>query len=256
MKGPSYLRVKRQVNEPDAMSFRVASTLIAMTAILSVVLIVSNIAALKIWQLKFPYPAQIWPIKRFDWLCLPVDAGILLFPISYAVGDLLMNIYGRKIADLVALWSAILSMTTAVILWIAKVILPDYPGADNSAFVVAQDAMGRIFLASVVGFLASQVLNNYVFAQMRAKEEPANEELSANFRRRAIISSVIARIADVVIFETLAFFGKLPLMEFLRQMAFAYVAGVIIELVISRLTARIAKKLRIFLQYEDGKDLR
>ncbi len=228
------LGIGDRLRDPDPMNSRVTGVLIAMTATLSVVLIVSNLAALKIWTLA----------------SIPVDAGILLFPISYIVGDLLVNIYGLKVANLVAAWSALLAVMSTGVLWVAKTILPGYPGADNMAFMVVQATLGRIFLASVAGFLLSQILNNRVFVLMRLRSEQVD-----NFRRRAIISSAVARIADVAVFEILAFLGKLSLGEFLTQALFAYFAGVVIELAVSGLTTRLAEKLDRALNYSDGHDL-
>lgn len=243
------LGFRENIRDPDPMNYQVATILVAMTAILSAVLVISNLAALKIWRVPILTITQLWPIKCHFLIDIPVDAGILLFPISYIVGDLLVNIYGLKIANLVAVWSALLAVLAVMIFWIAKTFLPDYPGADNTAFLTVQGAAGRIFLASVAGFLASQILNNHVFVLLRNGKMPTHD-----FKDRAIVSSLIARVLDVVIFEVLAFIGKLSLGEFVRQVVFAYVAGVLIELAVSRFTAFLAKKFDAYLQYNDGHD--
>lgn len=182
--------------------------LVFLSIIMGGTLFMSNLAALKIW----------------NFFGIPVDAGILLFPISYIVGDLLVEFYKQKVADYVATCAAIFAVIASGIMLVAK-ILPDYPDADNTAFSVVQSATGRIFLASVAGFIASQLLNNHVFMKIRKN--------MAGYRLASLASSGVARIADIAIFETLAFFGKLSLTEFLIQASFAYLAGMILEAILS-----------------------
>lgn len=123
-------------SELEKMSLPVVKMLIFLSVAMGVTLFASNLAALKIW----------------NFFGIPVDAGILLFPVSYIVGDLLVAFYGEKIANHVAIDTAIFAVIAAALLWVARVLLPDYPGADNTAFLTIQSATGRIFLASVAGF--------------------------------------------------------------------------------------------------------
>ena len=229
--------------DPEEMTFPVIRVLVLFSTALGVTLLASNLAALKVWNL----------------FGIPVDAGIFMFPITYVIGDLLVNIYGQKLANLVAIYCSIFAVVVACIMLFAKVVLPDFPGVDNSAFDIIQGATGRIFLASVVGFLASQITNNDVFARVRARQKTdelyANEDSQSDFKWRAFISSAIARFSDSLLFETLAFVGRVSLRDFIKQAMFAYVAGILIELVLLKFTAYLACKLRYNLQYEDGKNI-
>lgn len=228
--------------DPEEMSFPVIKILVLFSTALGVTLLASNLAALKMWN-----------------LCgIPVDAGIFLFPISYVVGDLLVNIYGQKLANLVAVFCSLFAVIVAILMLFAKVILPDFPGVDNEAFNIVQGATGRIFLASVAGFLVSQITNNSIFARIRAAQQ--NVELlrggdnDSGFKWRAFISSVVARFPDSLLFETLAFIGRVSMIDFIKQATFAYVAGIIVELALLRFTAALASRLRCELQYENGEN--
>lgn len=220
---------------PEEMSFPVARTLIILSTVMAITLIASNLAALKIW----------------DFLSIPVDGGIWLFPISYAVGDLLVDIYGKKVANLVAVSVSAMALVTAATLWFVKFVLPDFAGVDNGAFVVVQSATGRIFLASVAGFLVSQLVNNSVFVKIR--KNTIDDTGIHEFRKREIVSSAIARVPDSLIFETLAFFGRVSLAEFFSQTFFALLMGIIIETMFSGVVAKQAVRLRYNLKYSDGK---
>lgn len=221
--------------EPEEMSFPVAKTLAFFSVALGIILLASNLAALKVWNL----------------FGIPVDAGIWLFPIAYIVGDLLVEIFGQKVANLVSLYCSLFAVLVAIILVFAKVALADFPGVDNSAFNIIQSATGRIFLASVAGFLIGQVINNGVFAAIRAKQSDKN----IRFVKRALLSSVVAHIFDSLVFETLAFWGRVSPGDFLLQIIFAYLAGLALEIILSPITAILARRLRNNLKYSDGKKL-
>ena len=224
----------KQAN-PEEMTFPVAKVLGFFCVALATILLASNLAALKVWNL----------------FGIPFDAGILLFPIAYIVGDLLVDIFGQKIANLVSLYCSIFAVFIVVILGFAKVALADFPGVDNSAFNIVQGATGRVFLASVVGFLAGQFVNNGVFVKIRAKQINKN----VGFIKRALLSSVVAHFFDSLAFETLAFLGRVPFSDFLLQIAFAYFAGLALEVILSPITAILAQRLRTRLKYSDGKIL-
>ena len=228
------------------MSFAVAQALILLATTLSISLIISNLLALKIWNLAG----------------IPVDAGILAFPISYVAGDLLVEIYGQKLADRIATFSAGFALILAALVNLAG-LLPDFPGANNSGFTVLRLSLGRIFIASVVAFLLSQWCNNYFFDQIRHRWHRWHREITPTeaptfwrtFAKRALVSSSLAHLVDSLVFECLAFYGKLPLQEFLVQAGFAYVAGFALEILFFPVTYALANSLRQRLAYSDGHHL-
>lgn len=228
------LGIGREQANPEEMAFPLIKVLVLFAVALGVTLLASNLAALKVWNL----------------FGIPVDAGIWLFPLAYIVGDLLVEIYGQKLANLVSVYCTVFAVIVAAVLLFAKVVLPDFPGVDNGAFEIIQDATGRIFLASVAGFLAGQLINNGIFAAIRVKQKA-----NSGFIKRALLSSAVAHVFDSLIFETLAFVGRVSFGDFLAQMIFAYVAGILLEIILSPLTAMLAQRLRENLRYSDGKKL-
>lgn len=249
----NFFGIGDETPEPEDMPISAVKMLILLSVAMAVTIIISNMAALKIWELKIPYPTALFPIKEWEILAiLPVDAGVWLFPITYLIGDLLVNTFGQKIANLVAVYVSAFTVVAAGILWLARYTLPDFPGADNSAFEIIQSATGRIFLASIVGFLAGQLVNNFWFTRIR--ECQTDEDDGRKVRARALISSTPAHLIDSVLFETLAFLGRLPLDKFVTQIIFAFIVGIVIEGLVSwKLTPYTALKLQRKLQYSNGK---
>lgn len=255
---------------PGYMSYDVAKWLVCLSVALGVTLIVSNLAALKIWKITLPItiPSANWLTKTFHWVDIPVDAGILLFPFSYIIGDLLVAVFGKRLANIASFAATIMGLVTVAILYGVK-LLPDYPGVDNTAFNVVQNATGRIFLASVIGFAISQPVNNLVFDEIKCRAEAkfanrryTDEEIQTEraksddtFQKKEIISSLIARLFDVIPFEIIAFLGILSFSEFVKQVIFAYVAGCLLEFILSFLNKHLANALKGRLMYYGGEDL-
>lgn len=193
--------------------------------------------------------------------------GFFLFPISYIVGDLLVAIYGQRLANLASLWAAIAAGVVMLIFWGIN-FLPAYPGTDSESFAVVQGATGRVFFASVVGFLVSQFLDHFVFVNIKKLFKHSDEDSwdatcdtaenlrdDDHFSLRAFISSCIARIPDVFLFELLAFFGMLSVAEFWRQALFAYFGGCVIELFMMLTIGKwAAHKLKYRLLYYGGRE--
>jgi len=67
--------------------------LIYFTAISAGILLISNLAATKLWDL----------------FGIPVDGGVISFPISYILGDIIIEFYGQKTAKHIILGSLTLS---------------------------------------------------------------------------------------------------------------------------------------------------
>ena len=133
-----------------------------------------------------------------DW---PFGAGILFFPLSYVIGDVLTEVYGYARARRV-IWAgtaAVLFM--ALMAWVV-VALPPAPGWGNqAAYEAVFGQVPRIVFASVAAFWAGEFVNAYVMARM--KVTTGGRHLWA----RTIGSTVVGQGVDSLLFYPLAFLG-------------------------------------------------
>ncbi len=209
------------------MNDRKLKLLIYFTALSAGTLLISNLSAIKLWDLGG----------------IAVDGGLLLFPLTYILGDLIIELFGKKIATRIIM-SGFLVNLIAVVVFYAVIALPPYPGWDmQEAFASVLGFSPRIILGSLCGYLLSNLLNNYLFIKMKA----SNSVFARSFIARALCSSAFAHILDSGTFETIAFFGVLPFNEFLAQAVFAYILGMGLELILSPVEAVIQKKLAVYL---------
>ena len=128
-------------------------------------------------------------------------AGVLFFPISYIIGDVLTEVYGYARARRV-IWTGFAALAfMAVMAWIVVALPPaeDWPGQEAYEFVFGNS--WRIVLASMVAFWAGEFANSFVLAKM--KVWTAGKALWA----RTIGSTVVGQGLDSLIFYPLAFWG-------------------------------------------------
>ncbi|MFC2385305.1 MAG: queuosine precursor transporter [Candidatus Nanosyncoccus sp.] len=207
------------------------TTLIYLTAISAGILLISNLAATKLWNM----------------FGIAVDGGILCFPISYILGDIIIEFYGKKIAKSVILSSLLLNIFAALVFW-AVCLLPPFTGTEEmqASIVSVLGFAPRIILGSLTAYLFSQFSNNYIFEKIKKKTG------SKFFLVRALGSSVVAHFLDSLIFETIAFFGVLAFNDFLNQALFAYLLGLGLELILSPIELFIVSKVRPYLKEEQN----
>ena len=86
-------------------------TLIYFAAVSAGALLLSNLAAIKLWDL----------------FGIAVDGGVVVFPLTYIIGDLIVEFYGRRIARNVILASFLVNVIAVAVFYIV-IALPVYPG--------------------------------------------------------------------------------------------------------------------------------
>lgn len=202
--------------------------LICFTALSAGTLLISNLCAIKLWDL--------WGIA--------VDGGLVLFPLSYILGDLIVEFYGKDISRTVILSGFLINLIAALVFWIV-IALPPYPGwGMQEAYASVLGFSPRIIFGSLAGYLTSNLLNNHLFVRMKESQSV----FGRSFIARALGSSAFAHVLDTLVFETIAFLGVLPFNEFLAQAVFAYILGMGLEIILSPVEVFIEKGLKK--QYE------
>lgn len=99
-----------------------------------------------------------------DW---PFGAGILFFPVSYVIGDVLTEVYGYARARRV-IWAGFAAVVFMAFMAYVVVALPPAPSWTNqAAYETIFGQVPRIVFASVCAFWAGEFVNSYVMARMK-----------------------------------------------------------------------------------------
>jgi len=189
--------------------------------------------------------ANIIAVKLVDIAGLIVPAGIIVFPISYIVGDVLTEVYGYKQARRV-IWLGFLCNLIAVLAIIAGQRLP------AAAFWQGQEAyetiLGytpRLLLASFSAFLVGEFANSFVLSRLKVATEGRFLWL------RTIASTVVGQGLDSLIFIGLAFIGTTPAAALLTAIITQWLFKVIYEAAATPLTYAVVR----FIKQQEGVDV-
>ncbi|MBN9506496.1 MAG: queuosine precursor transporter [Altererythrobacter sp.] len=161
-----------------------------MAAFVAILLLSNLIGASKPSYLTLPNGMQ-WSF----------GAGVLFFPVSYIIGDVLTEVYGYANARRV-IWTGFAALVfMAFMAWVV-VALPaaaGWPGQDAYEFVFGNS--WRIVLASITAFWAGEFANSFVLAKLKVLTR------GRYLWTRTIGSTVVGQGLDSVIFYPLAFYG-------------------------------------------------
>jgi hypothetical protein len=159
-----------------------------ITALFVAVLLISNIASMKILDLG-PFT---------------FDGGTILFPLSYIFGDILTEVYGysrsRKVIWLGFLSAALMSVTLMVVGWLPPAA--DWPNQD--AYNRILGLTPRIVTASLIAYFAGEFFNSFTLAKLKVLTRGRWLWI------RTIGSTLIGQAVDTVLFIAIAFTGTLP----------------------------------------------
>ncbi|QNE04693.1 queuosine precursor transporter [Croceicoccus marinus] len=131
----------------------------------------------------------------------PFGAGLLFFPVSYVIGDVLTEVYGYGAARR-CIWAGFGALVFMAFMSFVVVAMPPAPDWGNqAAYEAVFGQVPRIVLASIVAFWAGEFVNAFVMAKMKIWTG------GRMLWTRTIGSTVVGQGVDSAIFYPLAFLG-------------------------------------------------
>ncbi|WP_324742099.1 queuosine precursor transporter [Tsuneonella sp. CC-YZS046] len=128
-------------------------------------------------------------------------AGVLFFPLSYIIGDVLTEVYGYAHARRV-IWTGFAALIfMAFMAWVVVALPPAQGWPHQGAYEAVFGNSWRIVLASITAFWAGEFANSYVLARMKLWTR------GKLLWTRTIGSTVVGQGLDSLIFYPLAFYG-------------------------------------------------
>ncbi|HEV8143657.1 MAG TPA: queuosine precursor transporter [Methylomirabilota bacterium] len=133
-----------------------------------------------------------------------LTAGIVIFPISYVLGDVLTEVWGYGAARRVIWLGFACNLLMVIAIWIGGALPPAPFGASQPAYDEVLGQTPRILLASFVAYLIGEFANAFVLAKLKIATR------GRWLWMRTIGSTVIGQALDSAVFVTLAFYGTMP----------------------------------------------
>ncbi|MHA1152694.1 MAG: queuosine precursor transporter [Alphaproteobacteria bacterium] len=162
---------------------------ITLVALFITCLIAANITAVKL-------------VSLFD-LLLP--AAIVIFPVSYILGDVLTEVYGYRQTRRVIWLGFLCNLIVVAAIWVGLVLPAASFWDGQEAYQRILGATPRILGASFLAYLVGEFANAVVLAKMKVATE------GRFLWARTIGSTLVGQGLDSTIFITLAFAGVIPL---------------------------------------------
>ncbi len=177
----------------------------------------------------------------------PFGAGILFFPVSYVIGDVLTEVYGYSRARR-CIWAGFVAMLFMVFMsWVVVKLPPDAGWTGQAAYESVFGQVPRIVLASICAFWAGEFANSLVLAKMKVWTR------GRHLWTRTIGSTIIGQGVDSLIFYPLAFVGApdWPADAMLKVMVSQFILKVSWEALLTPITYAVVG----FLKRREGVDV-
>ena len=179
--------------------------LVAVSGLLIMLYLTANLMAVKV--------ISIGPLALFD-------AGTITFPIAYMLSDVLAEIWGYRTAKKVIFLTFVCNILLVVFTSIGIILpYPDYMEEVQNAYATIYTYVPRIVIASLISFLAGDIMNAKILVAMRDRSRNGR-----NLWMRTIGSSAVGYLIDTVLFVLIAFTGTAPASDLLSMIAVQYVA--------------------------------
>lgn len=138
---------------------------------------------------------------------LAVEAGIFAFLMLVVTSSAVAELHGRSIANKLVIWGFVplLASAALTLLVLALPASAKMEPARLAAFETIMASNIRIWLAGIIAYGTSQVLNVTIFTALKGRKG------SRLLWVRSAIASVLSQIVDTLIFITVAFYGVFPI---------------------------------------------
>ncbi|WP_297104015.1 queuosine precursor transporter [Tessaracoccus sp.] len=199
-----------------------------VVALFCALLLISNVAAVKLIALGPEFTVGGFPL-----LPLITDGGALLFPLTYVLGDVLAEVYGMRGARRAIFLGFVISALASLTFLAVGALPPAADWPNQEAFDAVLGFVPRIVAASLIGYLAGQLLNAWVLVKL--KERAPDGLLWA----RLLGSTVVGEAADTTLFCLIAFGGIIGGGTMVNYILVGYLWKVSVEAICLPITYRV-----------------
>lgn len=133
-----------------------------------------------------------------------LSAGVLPYPITFLITDILSEIYGRKKTNIVVIVGFVASMFVLLILWMGSLFpsIPNSPVSSSQYDLVFQNSW-RVILASMVAYLIAQLIDVRMFHFWKRLTKGRKLWLRNN------ASTIVSQLVDTTLVVLVLFVGTL-----------------------------------------------
>ncbi len=201
----------------------VSKCFLSLTVIYVSCLLLSNLVAGKMWAVTGS---------------ITLPAAVILFPVTYILGDVFTEVYGFKNTRFV-IWLGFLCSFLAVVVYMVTIALP-HPDfwTNQESYAAVLGTTPRVACASFLGYLFGEFSNSIVLSKLKVATK--GEKLWM----RTIGSTLVGEGFDSIIFVTVSFWGTMDNRTVLQMILFQYLFKVVYEIICTPITYKVVDSIK------------
>jgi uncharacterized integral membrane protein (TIGR00697 family) len=149
--------------------------------------------------------ANIIVVKQISIGGIILPAAIIIFPLSYIIGDILTEVYGYRQARRVIWLGFLCNLVVVLAIWVGGKLPPAPVFEAQTAYERILGNTPRFLVASFLAYLVGEFANSFVLSRMKMLTK------GRWLWTRTIGSTLVGQGVDTVVFLTIAFLGVLPI---------------------------------------------
>ncbi|HUX42341.1 MAG TPA: queuosine precursor transporter [Rectinemataceae bacterium] len=159
-----------------------------------------------------------------------LPSAVILFPVTYILGDVFTEVYGFKKTRLV-IWVGFAANLLMSLVFLAAIALPA-PGffTAKDAYATVLATTPRMVLASLLAYFTGEFGNSITLSLLKKATK------GRFLWTRTISSTIVGQAFDTGIFIFIGFAGSLPLAVLLQMMLAQYLFKVVYEILCTPIT--------------------
>lgn len=211
-----------------------SGTFIILVALFITVLITSNILAVKLIHLG------TLPFQFLGGNLLFLPAAMIVFPVSYIIGDVLTEVYGFRTARGVIWLGFGCNVLVVILLWLGGIIPPVVFWENQEAYTTILGQLPWILLGSFAAYLVGEFANSATLSLLKVWTQ------GRFLWVRTIGSTIVGQGLDSFVFIFIAFGagGDLPVVVLFRLALFQWWAKIAYEALATPLTYAVVTYLK------------
>ena len=145
--------------------------------------------------------SDISSLKIISLFGLSMDAGTLIYPITFTLRDLVHKVAGLKVARLLIFLAAGINLFMAGLFWLVAILPPDPSVGLQAEFGLVLSPVFRITLASIIAEVVAELIDGQIYESWVKKFGPRWQW------GRVLASNLVSVPVDSLIFASVAFLG-------------------------------------------------
>lgn len=167
-----------------------------------------------------------------------LPAGIIVFPVAYVFGDLLVEVWGFRRARSI-IWTGFVCLALmAVFYYVATLLTPAAFWTDQEAFGRLFGFVPRIVVASFIAYLIGELLNAAILSKLKVMTG------GRHFWLRCVASTLVGQGADSLVFNFIAFSFVFPFSDVAFIAFSGWVLKSLYEVLVLPITYVVAARLK------------